>query len=545
MITDTIFNHPVTAAVIAGLLLVAIVGKLMKFPFERIAKWYLYISAFAVIIVMDSIFFPFIGGKDWFFRFTTELALACVVLWWAFEAKKGQLKERVTALFKNPLVRAVTAFVAAFELATIFSYDAYAAFWSNYERGEGGFQMLHYYLFFLLLVMLFKTEKEWKNLFRLWLVATAGVIIYGLFGDYSVPGFIGPYAGGTAPTGWFNQLIDGRFEGSLGNPAYLDPYLLFSMFFAGYLWVSSKLEGTLTALKSWGWGILMAILFFFFAIGQTRGAFLGLDAGIFIFLCYLAIHESKKIRTWTVGIALGSSAVFLIADKLVFHHTALGSILYTGLFGANFGSLVFLGGLAFGKSKTTRLAAKITLAVIAVVLAVGVPLGMQHLAAVNNVPESRVIQISASDTTAQTRFWVWGEAWKGFLERPVFGWGPENFTPVFDKFFNPNFYVPGQSTETWFDRAHSVYFDYLVETGIVGLLAYLGMFVVFFWDFIKNAHKNAKSDLHKALIAAIPVAYLVQGIAIFDVFPMYISLFAFLAFATYYFSVHRNPPHEA
>ena len=68
MITDTIFSHPVTAAVIAGLLLLGIIGKLMKFSFERIAKWYLYIAVFSVVIVMNSIFFPFIGGKDFFFQ---------------------------------------------------------------------------------------------------------------------------------------------------------------------------------------------------------------------------------------------------------------------------------------------------------------------------------------------------------------------------------------------------------------------------------------------------------------------------------------------
>ena len=79
----------------------------------------------------------------------------------------------------------------------------------------------------------------------------------------------------------------------------------------------------------------------------------------------------------------------------------------------------------------------------------------------------------------------------------------------------------------------------------MGLLAYLGMFAVFFWDFAKNVHKRPSSDLHKALVVAIPVAYLVQGIAIFDVFPMYISLFAFLAFGAYYFSVHRNALNEA
>jgi O-antigen ligase len=169
---------------------------------------------------------------------------------------------------------------------------------------------------------------------------------------------------------------------------------------------------------------------------------------------------------------------------------------------------------------------------------------------VKNLPAGRLLQISLSDSTAQTRFWVWGEAWKGFLERPVFGWGPENFSPVFDKFFNPNFYAPGQNSETWFDRAHSVFFDYLVETGILGLLAYLSMFVTFFWQFIKNAHKNAfhgqdeskrtMITLRNGLIFVLPIAYLVQGIAIFDVLPMYVSLFLFLGFSTYYFSAHKK-----
>src|ERR1700685_2265588 len=100
MITDTIFNHPVSAAVIAGLLLLGIIAKLMKFSFERIAKWYLYISVFSIVVVMNSIFFPFIGGKDFFFRFTVELALAAMVLWWAFEAKSGEAKTRIVATFK-------------------------------------------------------------------------------------------------------------------------------------------------------------------------------------------------------------------------------------------------------------------------------------------------------------------------------------------------------------------------------------------------------------------------------------------------------------
>ncbi len=485
MITDTIFSHPVTAAVIAGLLLLGIIGKLMKFSFERIAKWYLYISVFAAIIVMNSIFFPFIGGKDFFFRFTTELALSCMVLWWAFEAHKGDAKKRIVALFKKPLVIAVTAFAAIFELACVFSYDFHAAFWSNYERGEGGFQMLHYYLFFLLLVLILTTEKDWKNIFRFSLVSAVVMIGYGILGDYSVAGFIGPYSGGTVPAGFWAKLIQGRFEGSLGNPAYVDPYLIFSMFFAAYLWLSSKMEGALTALKSWGYGILIAIFFIFFILGQTRGAFLGLAAGAFVLVLYLVFSSKGKVRKWG-AIALGALVL-------------LGLGLYA----------------------------------------------IRNNPAVQNLPEGRLLQISVTDTTAQTRFWVWGEAWKGFLEKPILGWGPENFTPVFDKFFNPNFYVPNQNTETWFDRAHSVFFDYLSETGALGLLAYLSIFAVFYWEFIKKAHKQANSSLQKGLIVAIPIAYLVQGVAIFDVFPMYLCLFTFLAFAAYYFSIHTANKKQA
>jgi O-antigen ligase len=401
-----------------------------------------------------------------------------MVLWWAFEAKKGETGKRIKELFKKPLVIAATAFAAIFELACIFAYSFQAAFWSNYERGEGGFQMLHYYLFFLLLVLILKDEKDWKNFFRCSIGAAGAMIIYGLFGNFGVSGFIGPYAGGTTPTGWWHQLIDGRFEGSLGNPAYVDPYLIFSMFFTAYLWLSSKLEGKLTALKSWGYGALIAIFFIFFILGQTRGAFLGLIVGVFALIVYLIFSNKGPIRKW--------------------------------------------GAVAFG---------------ILVILGLGL-YAVRNNPVVQSFPEGRLLQISLSDTTAQTRFWVWNEAWKGFLEKPILGWGPENFTPVYDKFFNPKFYVPGQNTETWFDRAHSVFFDYLSETGALGLLSYLMIFAVFYWQFVKNAHKHATSQLQKGLIVALPIAYLVQGIAIFDVLPMYLSLFSFLAFGAYYFSVH-------
>lgn len=481
---DSIFNYTGTIAVIIALPALGVVAKFFGVTFARIAKWYCYAAVFAVVVVINSIFFPFIGGKDYFFRYATELGLIAFLLWWGFEAKAGELMGMVKAALKKPLVIAVSVFALAVLLSAVFGFDAHAAFWSNYERGEGAFQFLHYYAFFMMLTLLLQHEEDWKTMFKFSLVAAGAMILYGVMANLGFSSFISPYAGGTPPTGWWHQLIDGRFEGSLGNPAYVAPYLMFSMFFAAYLWVSSKIAGTLTALKSWAYGIIIAIFIFFFYTAQTRGAFIGLGAGVFVGVLYSLFSGSRKVRKWS-AVALG----------------------------------------------------------ILIVLGLGI-YAVRNEPFIQTVPGARVLQLSLSDATAQTRFWVWGEAWKGFLDRPIFGWGQENFTAVFDKYFNPKFFVPGQNTETWFDRAHSVFFDYLVETGIVGFLSYLAVFAVFVREFFRRrkhdlvtvGHHNGAYVLRNALILAMPAAYLVQGIAIFDVLPMYVALFLFLGFANYYFS---------
>jgi O-Antigen ligase len=535
---DSIVNHPEALAVIIALPLFGVLAAVFKAGFRRIAKWYLYVAVFAVLIVMDSMFFPFIGGKDYFFRFSVELSLIFFLLAWAFEMKEGELKQLLRTVFKKPLAIAVSAFAAAYLIATAFAYDAYAAFWSNYERGEGGFQMIHYFLFFLLLVLLLRTETDWKNIFKFSLGAAGLMILYGVGGNYLLPTFIGPYIGGSVPVGWWHLLIDGRFQGTLGNPAYVAPYLIFSMFFASYLWLRRKHEGKASTKLTWGYWILMAIFLFFFLVSQTRGAFLGLIAGIYIFLMYLG-YSSPRYRKWSLAVI---AAAFLVGGFIVYyvHHAFLmdpNSPLLTLVPGirlfdlpvsgrilalAGVGAFIVAAIVEFAREKKALWWALLALAVIAAG-------GGVYAKNTGRLP-------SFADPTTVTRFWVWGEAWQGFLARPITGWGPENFTAVFDKYFNPNFYVPGQSSQTWFDRAHSVYFDYLTETGVLGFLSYLSIFAVFFWEFGKGKPEGVAE---RGLMLALPVAYLVQGVAIFDVLPMYLPLFIFIGFAYYYFYEHR------
>jgi len=465
----------------------------MNFNLISLSKFFLYLVPLVVLIVMPSNFFPFIGGKYYVFRTFVSLSLICVLIYWAFEDKENKIIKDLKEVFSRPLVKITTIFVFIYVLASLFAYDPQAAFWSNFERQEGGFQMIHYWLFFILLNLLFKTKKDWTRLFIVSIIAAVGMIFYGIFSITSPQTFFGPYTSlmqGTSTPGFWSMLLNKsiRFQGSLGNPAYVAPYLMFIIFYALYLWLDKK-----TGINLRSFWYLFLILFFvlFFVLSQTRGAFLGLVAGIFAFFIYL-ILSNKKLRK--IGIL---SLIMLII---------LGGIVYLYR-NSNF---------------------------------------------IQNLPGSRFLQIDFQERTAQTRLWTWGSALNGFKERPILGWGPENFPAVFDKYFDTRHYIANQGSETWFDRAHSVIFDYLAETGILGLLSYLGIYIVFYLMFFrsikiynelknkKNLSQDLPNDLQWNLIFSILIAYFVQNLIIFEVLPMYLNFFLILAFSSYVFNFLKS-----
>ena len=65
---------------------------------------------------------------------------------------------------------------------------------------------------------------------------------------------------------------------------------------------------------------------------------------------------------------------------------------------------------------------------------------------------------------------------KGFIEKPILGWGQEGFNFVFNKYYDPRMYTQ----EPWFDRAHNTYLDWLIVGGALGLLSYLAIIFLFY-----------------------------------------------------------------
>lgn len=138
----------------------------------------------------------------------------------------------------------------------------------------------------------------------------------------------------------------------------------------------------------------------------------------------------------------------------------------------------------------------------------------------NNSALQRIATISLAD--GQTRFTLWRMAWRGFLERPLTGWGQEGFNYVFNKQYEPSLY--GQ--ELWFDRAHNAFIDWLSAGGLPAFLLYLSLFVsavILLWK------RSEFSRPERILLTAALVGYAVHNIFVFDNLYSYIYFFAILA----------------
>ncbi len=465
--------------------------------FTKIAKFFLYVSVFCVAIVSTTTLFPFIVGKYVWFRTSVDLALIAFLLALVFDPKENEHEKRLKQLFTSPLGISVSLFALAFLLASLLGWDPVNSFWSNFERGEGGLQILHLYTFFVLLVTLFRSMRDWIKLFVCSLGAAFLMIVYGFFAATessnflasAVFGFLGIFSTFGNFIGESFKDPGFRFDGSIGNSAYVGGYLIFSFFYLLYVLQSvfaHKTEERQRTLKIGALIFLLALFIVVFGLTGTRGALIGLILGLVTALAYFGYSR----RAWRKWLMIGG----------VFFLLLVGALIY-----------------------------------------------FQNTPFVQHIPGSRIFTISTQADTFVTRRIIWANAWHGFLARPVFGWGPENFLHVFDAYFNTAYFVPTQSFGAWFDRAHSIVFDYLAETGVVGFAAFIGMFVVFYLEFFRKSRKSAAGKetslvpFHgmpvflRGALFAIPIAYLVQGVILFDVLVIYLNLFLFFGFAAYLF----------
>lgn len=138
-----------------------------------------------------------------------------------------------------------------------------------------------------------------------------------------------------------------------------------------------------------------------------------------------------------------------------------------------------------------------------------------QLASVPFAPIQRLAAISLSDTTVESRLFIWQNIVAGALQNPkelLLGVGSEHIAVLFNRFYDPTKIV-----EQWFDRTHNAFLDYLVQYGIPGLMLYLALIAVFVyesWRLLASA--DTKERFRGLLFLLIAIVYAVQNFFVFD-----------------------------
>ncbi len=415
---------------------------------NKVLKWTVVLGIFLVpfvpFFVADTMFFPFITGKNFAFRILVEILLA---LWIILAVRDKKYRPD----FKHPLFICYGALTVILILADFFGANPYRSFWSNYERMEGLITHLHLFAYFLVAAMVLSSQRLWERFFQASIVAS---VIMAFYGFLQLGGKIGIDQSAT------------RLDGTLGNSAYLAIYMLFHIFLSLYfLFRNIKKRGSGWVSFVYAIPIVLDTIILYYT--ATRGSMLGLIGGIILALLLIAVFEKEQVTLRKISIGV----------------------------------------------------------IVAIILLIGGFLAIRKTAFVQNSPVlSRFASISATDSTTKSRFMVWNMALQGFKERPLLGWGQENFGIVFAKYYNPGMYAQ----EPWFDRTHDVFLDWLIDAGALGLLAYLSLFGVSLYLIWRKIPSFGVVD--KSIFTGMFAGYFIHNLFVFDNLTSYVLFFSVLAF---------------
>jgi O-antigen ligase/tetratricopeptide (TPR) repeat protein len=134
---------------------------------------------------------------------------------------------------------------------------------------------------------------------------------------------------------------------------------------------------------------------------------------------------------------------------------------------------------------------------------------------------SRLTNKSELSSGIRNRALSWEIALRAAQERPVVGWGPDNFSEGFDKHFDSRLVQKNDLAEAWFDKAHNAFLEMLTTMGLLGLGAYVFLLCVL----VGAALAMRRRSLGYVPVLALVGAYVANNIFIFDSFETITMLF--------------------
>lgn len=340
--------------------------------------------------------------------------------------------------------------------------------WSDIFWSSGVLFLTHLALLVVLLGT-FLSERDWTNSRR------AVIVSAGIFALLTIIG-----VNGLGVEGMFLWLNLGLSSISIGNEVYAAAYLLLSFMF-GLIELGRSEPGSV-----WRKVILAALVLIF--LSPLLSGFVHIALGI------TPLAELLGNPGHLLGYARASSATLFVLLSFLVGRAVLNRVLPT--------SLRTKGILVFG-----------ALTLIGIAALVGL------LLTPGSVVQEEYIQESSA-----ARIIVWDAGMRAFSEKPVTGWGPENFNYAVERNFDNQLFLNKNLGEIWFERAHNVFIDTLVSTGVVGMALGALLVLAFVIVVYRARRKGVIGDTEAVLLYAFVPVHLLQMQTGFDTVGSYTLL---------------------
>jgi O-antigen ligase len=354
----------------------------------------------------------------------------------------------------------------------------------------GVWDLIHWFFLILVTVSVVRRPQEWRALFNGILVMTLLLELAGLAQAF----------------GW-RIAPQGRVDATLGNPTYLGAILVVGILLAIGLITQSFLSRDKEKKEPPG----PAAAPFRKKMGR---------------LSALLRHESLGLWVWRSFWAL----VAVLGMWVLFETGTRGALV------ALVSSLVTMP-LAWGIWGSRRLLLPValvaagllvvTVTLIALDLTVGLPIvpGVREPTVFARLPNP--VDYTEVKTALSPRLASSEAGGRAFLQRPLLGWGPENFEAAFDRGAEPSTFRHG---DLFWDQAHNKIVEELTTKGVLGAFFYLAIWATVVWSLIRRRRPAGEEALAWWVLAAL-TGYFVQNLFLFDTHAMLLPWVLLVAYA--------------
>jgi len=236
--------------------------------YQRILQIGIIASLATILLLFTGLLFPYITSKQLPFNILMEILLP---IWLVFIWRYKRYRPR-----KNLISFGLLAYFFVILISCFFGVDFNLSFWGDAERMLGFFHLLHFLIFYLILITVFKKRREWNILLAVSIIVATTISLIGLFGK-------NPYS-------------------LIGNTAYVSAYLIFNLYFSTLLFFREK------SYLRYLYFIPIVLMLFEFKNMHTSGAIIGLGISILLGLfLYGLLHINrriKKVSLWIFSLAI-------------------------------------------------------------------------------------------------------------------------------------------------------------------------------------------------------------------------------------------------